>query len=66
MNEGNKISEEELAYREALRIANTRFEEARSQSDREENIEALERTIRDRIKLLAGRLLNPPVDTDPG
>jgi hypothetical protein len=53
MNEGQKVSEEELAFREELRIANIEFERVRSEADRAEVAEALERGVRKRIKRLA-------------
>lgn len=56
------VSEEELAYREALRVANIEFERIRSQAERVEAAESLERMVRERIRRLADRLLTRPPD----
>jgi hypothetical protein len=58
------VSEEELAYREALRVANIEFERIRSQAERVEAAESLERMVRERIRRLADRLLTRPPDAD--
>ena len=64
MSQRNHLSDEELAYREALRIANLEFEQARSQADRAEAARSLERTVRERIRQIAARMLIRPKDAD--
>jgi len=58
------VPDEELACREALRIANIGFERARFLGEVDDTVEALERTIRDRVRRLAGRILIPLEDAD--